>query len=169
MNKFTKIASSALVAFAFTCGVQASQAAEKVGYVNSQYVFQQLAKKTNLNSKIQNTFKSRINQVKSLQSRYKSKMDKYKKNYSLMKTDDKIKAQREIASLQSDLKLKGEALKQDIAKEEREQSRKLGSKIKQAVTTVAKSGHYDLVIDASAVLYATSNDDLSKKVLNAIR
>lgn len=169
MNIFTKTVGGVVVSLALTCGVQAAQAAEKVGYVNSQLVFQQMAKNAGLNTVIQREFKTRINEVEGLKKSFNSKAQNFQKNAPLMSDDDKIKAQRELAEIRSQIKLKGDALNQDIAKREKEESKKIGNKLKDAVFKVAEKAGYDLVIDASAVLYAKPQDDISKKVLDSVK
>lgn len=169
MNTFTKTVGAVVVSLALTCGVQASQAAEKVGYVNSQLVFQHMAKSSGLNDVIKKAFQSRFSELDSLRKSVQSKKNAYRKNSQLMKLDEKVKKRREIEWLEAELAFKDKTLQEDIARREKEESAKIGKKLKNAVFKVADAAGYDLVIDASAVLYAKPQDDISEKVLKLVK
>ena len=79
------------------------------------------------------------------------------------------KLQREMASLESDYKLKAKALQEDQRRRGAEEEQKLVQKIRQAIQDVAKREGYDIVLDANAVLHASPKDDLSTKVISAVK
>lgn len=169
MNSFTKTVGAVAVSLTLTLGVQASQAAEKVGYVNSQLVFQQMAKNARLETVIQKAFKSRFDELDSLKKSAQSKAAKYRKDGQLMGVEEKVKLRREIEWLEAQIAYKDKILKEDISRREKAESKKIGDKLKNAVFSVAEKAGYDLVIDSASVLYAKPQDDISKQVLKAVK
>jgi outer membrane protein len=87
-----------------------------------------------------------------------------------MKPEERTKIEREIAELNSELKLKGQALQEDQRSAGMQEEKKLIEKAKIAINEVAKAEKYDLVIDGQSVLFAaTDKDDLSSKVINKVK
>lgn len=99
----------------------------------------------------------------------KAKIDKLKRDGAVMSDSDRIKLQRELASLESDYKLKAQALAEDQRRRGQEEEQKLVMKIRTAIDSVAKKEGYNLVLDANAVLFASKKDDLSQKVISAVK
>jgi outer membrane protein len=92
-----------------------------------------------------------------------------KRDGELMSSSERTKLQREMASLESDYKLKAKALQEDQRRRGAEEEQKLVQKIRKAIQDVAKREGYDIVVDANAVLYASPKDDLSSKVISAVK
>jgi outer membrane protein len=92
-----------------------------------------------------------------------------KRDGELMSSTDRTKIQRELASLDSSYKLKAKALQEDQRRRGQEEEQKLVMKIRTAIQTVAKKEGYDIVVDAQAILFADPKDDLSNKVITAVK
>ena len=99
----------------------------------------------------------------------KGKIDKLKRDGELMSSDQRQKLQRELAQLDSDYKLKAQALAEDQRRRGMEEEQKLVKKIRTAIDTVAEKNGYNIVLDAQAVLFANKKDDLSSKVIAAVK
>ncbi|KLV11714.1 MULTISPECIES: OmpH family outer membrane protein [Photobacterium] len=169
MKQWIKAAGLSLVILSSSMYAQAAQAAQKVGYVATGQAMAQLAKRYNVPEKLRNEFKDRIDELRGIENRMKTKVDKMKRDGELMSAADRTKLQREMASLESDYKLKAKALAEDQRRRGSEEEQKLVQKIRQAIQDVAKREGYDLVVDANAVLYANPKDDLSSKVISAVK
>ncbi|WWE57963.1 OmpH family outer membrane protein [Parasalinivibrio latis] len=169
MNRMVKAAGLSLAIISASFYAQAADAAQKIGYVATNQAMQQLAKQSNLGDKLRKEFKDRIDEVKRLEEKAKTKVDKLKRNGELMSADERTKLQREIQSMESDFKLKVQALQEDQRRRGAEEEQKLVKKLKDAINAVAKKEGYDMVIDANAVLYAKPSDDLSAKVIKAVK
>ncbi|PSW01700.1 OmpH family outer membrane protein [Photobacterium lipolyticum] len=169
MKQWIKAASLSLVILSSSMYAHAAEAAQKVGYVATGQAMAQLAKRYNVSEKLRQEFKDRIDELRGLEGRMKTKVEKMKRDGELMSASDRTKIQRELASLDSDYKLKAKALQEDQRRRGQEEEQKLVMKIRQAIQTVAKQEGYDLVVDAQAVLYANPGDDLSAKVISAVK
>ncbi|UJF18894.1 OmpH family outer membrane protein [Vibrio sp. SS-MA-C1-2] len=169
MNKFLKAASVGLIILSASAYANAAEAAQKVGYVNIQAVFQQLPQREAVSKKLRAEFKDRIDELKRMETDIKGKVDKLKRDGQLMSATDRTNAQRAIVSLESDYKLKAKALDEDNRRRQNEERQKLLMEIQTAVGKVAQQDGYDLVVDAQTVLYAKPADDLSKKVIEEVK
>ncbi|OAN13995.1 molecular chaperone [Photobacterium jeanii] len=169
MKQWMKAAGLSLVILSSSMYAHAAEAAQKVGYVATGQAMQQLAKRYNVTEKLRSEFKDRIDELRGIESRMKAKVDKAKRDGELLSDADRTKIQRELASLDSDYKLKAKALQEDQRRRGAEEEQKLVMKLRTAIQDVAKKEGYDIVVDAQAVLYANPKDDLSSKVISAVK
>ncbi len=140
-----------------------------MGYVSTGAVLAQMAKESNVNESLRREFKDHIAEVERLENQLKEGIDKLKRNGELMSEKERIQLQRELQSLDSDYKLKVNNLKEDERKRSTEEQRKLIHKLQKAIGELAKKEGYDMVLDGQAVLFSSSKDDLSEKVLKAVK
>lgn len=164
-----KAAGLSLVILSSSMYANAAEAAQKVGYVATGQAMGQLAQRYNVAEKLRKEFKDRIDELRGIEGRMKSKVEKMKRDGELMSASERTKIQRELASLDADYKLKAKALQEDQRRRGAEEEQKLVKKIRTAIQDVAKREGYDLVVDANAVLYANPKDDLSSKVISAVK
>ena len=169
MKQWIKAAGLSLVILSSSMYAHAAEAAQKVGYVATGQVMGQLAKRYNVTEKLRAEFKDRVDELRGIETRIKTKVDKMKRDGELMSSSERTKLQRELASLESDYKLKAKALTEDQHRRGAEEEQKLVQKIRQAIQDVAKREGYDIVLDANAVLHASPSDDLSSKVISAVK
>ncbi|MGX9457755.1 OmpH family outer membrane protein [Photobacterium damselae subsp. damselae] len=169
MKQWVKAAGLSLVILSSSMYANAAEAAQKIGYVATGQAMAQLAKRYNVQDKLRKEFSGRVNELRSLEKKMKSKIDKLKRDGAVMSDSDRTKLQRELASLESDYKLKAQALAEDQRRRGQEEEQKLVMKIRTAIDSVAKKEGYNLVLDANAVLFASKKDDLSQKVISAVK
>lgn len=147
----------------------AADAAQKVAYVNTAKVFQALPQREIALQKMQNEFKDRANELKSLEQEIKTKVAKLKRDSSLMSSDEVEKLRINIGQLDSTYKIKAQALKKESSRREAQEKHKLFELIQGAVAKVAKKEGYDLVIDANMMQYGNSTYDISDKVIKQLK
>jgi outer membrane protein len=147
----------------------AAEAAQKVGYVNTGKVFQALPQREVALKKIQAEFKDRAQELQQMETDIKAKVDKLKRDNSLMSTEEVNQLRIEIGQLDSGYKIKGQAFKQATAKREAEENQKLLTIIGEAVNKVAEKEKFDLIIDSQALRYGKPDFDISDKVIKAIK
>lgn len=147
----------------------AAEAAQKIGYVATGPVIAQMAQESNINEKLRKEFKDQIAQVERLKADLEKGVEKLQRNGELMSEKDRTKLQRELQSMDAEFKLKAKNLQEDQRKRSVEEERKLVQKLQKTITDIAQKEGYDMVIDRQAVLYASPEDDLSEKVLKAMK
>lgn len=169
MKPFIKAAGLSVAILTMSMYANAAEAAQKVGYVSTGAVMAELAKQSNVNEKLRSEFKDRIAEVERVKDKLSKGVEKLQRNGELMSESERVKLQRELQSLDADYKLKVQALKEDQRKRGGQEESKLVQKLKAAIDSVAKKEGYDMVVDANAVLFASPSDDLSQKVIKAVK
>jgi outer membrane protein len=169
LKQWIKAASLGLVILSASMYTNAAEAAQKIGYVSTGQAMSELAQRYKVQDKLKKEFSGRIASLRSIETKIKDKIDKMKRDGELMSSDQRVKLQRELAKLDEDYKVKAQALSEDQRKRGLEEEQKLVKKIRTAIDSVAKKGGYDVVLDAQAVLFADKKDDLSSKVISAIK
>lgn len=170
MKPFIKASSLGLIILSASMFTTAAQAAEqKIGYVATGPVLAQMAQQSNVNEKLRKEFKDRIANVQSLEIKIKKGIEKIKRDGELMTEKERTQLQRELQASDSELKLKMANLREDERKRSLEEQKKLIEKLQKTVESLAKKEGYDMVLDRQAVLFASPKDDLSDKVLKALK
>ena len=170
MKNWIKVTALGVALVSASLYANAAEASTKIGYVETNMVMAQLAERYNVAQKMRNEFKDRIAVLQGLEKKINSNIEDLRRNGELMTQDQRTKIQRTLASLESDYKLKAQALQQDQAKRGGEEEQMMVNKIRAAISTVAKRDGYDLVVNAAAVLYSNNQkDNLSQQVLSAVK
>ncbi|MFD2179255.1 OmpH family outer membrane protein [Veronia pacifica] len=164
--KAAGLSSLLLLGMVFT---QTAYAAQKVGYVMVEQVLDQIAQKNKVSEKLQSEFKGRVAELTRLKTKLEKGVQKLKRDGELMSEKDRVKLQRDLQSMDADYKLKVKAIQEDQRKRGLEEENKLIKKVKAAIDKVAKREGYDVVVDAKAILFASPADNLSEKVIRAVR
>jgi outer membrane protein len=145
------------------------QAADKIAIVNVSSIFQQLPQRATVAKQLENEFKSRATELQGQERDLQSKMQKLQRDGSTMKASDRTKMEKDIMAQRDAFSQKAQAFEQDNRRRQGEERNKLLSRIQDAVRTVAKDKGYDLVIDANAVAYADSSNDITAQVLKQVK
>ncbi|WP_297483564.1 OmpH family outer membrane protein [uncultured Photobacterium sp.] len=169
MKQWIKAASLGLVILSSSMYANAAEAAQKIGYVSTSQAMSELATRYKVQQKLQKEFSGRVAALRSIEGKMKTKIEKMKRDGELMTPTQRTDIQRQLATLDSDYKLKAKALTEDQRRRGMEEEQKLVKKIRTAIDTVAKKNGYNLVLDAQAVLFASKSDDLSSKVIAAVK
>ncbi len=144
--------------------------APKIGYVETNLVMAKLAERYGIAQKMRNEFKDQVSVLQGLEKKINANIEDLRRNGELMTQSQRTKVQRTLASLESDYKLKAQALQEDQARHGSQEESKLVGKIRTAINTVAKRDGYTLVVNAAAVLYSSNDqNNLSEQVLSAIK
>ena len=139
MKNLIKVAGLTLVILFSSLSASAAQAAQKIGYVATANVMEQIAKKNGLQEKLRREFQARAKEVESLQARLKNGVDRLRRDAKVMSEKDRTKLQRDLQAMESDFNLKVKNLREDQARRLSEEQRKLLDKVQAAIQTVAKN------------------------------
>ena len=169
MNKTIKAVGLGLLVLSSSMFVNAAEAAQKIAYVNTAQIFQALPQREVVVQKMQKDFKGKADELKSIQTRAKTKIDKLQRDGELLGKDEIQKLRIDIAKLDSEYKVKAQTLEKEGARREAEEKAKLFKKIQQAVEKVAKQKGYDMVIDTSSLQYGKPEYNISEAVIKALK
>ncbi|GAM57360.1 outer membrane protein H precursor [Vibrio ishigakensis] len=169
MKKLIKAAGLSLVVLSSSLVAHAAEAAQKVAYVNTAQIFQELPQREAVLKNLQDEFKDRTAELKALETKIKSKVDQARRDAELLGDDGVRQIQIEIAGLEAEYKLKGQSLERDGKRREAQEKQKLFKAIQDAVAKVAEKEGIDMVVDAQALQYAKPELDLSQKVIDELK
>lgn len=169
VNKIIKAAALSLIVVTSSFWANASEAAQKIGYVNSAKVFQALPQRKVVAKKLQKEFKDKSAKLKAIQAKGKGKVEKLKRDGQLMKQDDIDKLRLEISQLESELKLKAQSFDKLRQRRQVEEEQKLFKIIQKAIDKVAKKKGFDIILEQQAVRFAKPENDISNAVIDSLK
>lgn len=169
LNKMIKAAGLGLLVLSSSMFANAAEAAQKIAYVNTAQVFQALPQREVVLQKMQKDFKSKADELKSIQAQAKTKIEKLQRDGELLGQDEVEKLRIDIAKLDSEYKVKAQALEKASARREAEEKAKLFKTIQDAVKKVATKKGYDMVIDISSLQYGEPEYNISEDVIKALK
>ena len=164
-----------IVAFMLLVGVT-SHAQQKIGYVNSSKIFQEIPEAQEAQKKIDAITKPYQDSLSSMEKTLQVKIEDYQKRESLLNDAAKKNAQQEFA----DLKRKYDEFRFDkfgndgeIAKQTDKIINPLKEKILRAIEQVAKMEKYTFVFDQTenvrVLLYGDPREDLTNRVIDKLK
>ena len=147
-----------------------AQAADKIAIVNMGSLFQQVAQKTGVSSTLENEFKGRASELQGMENDLQSKMQRLQRDGSTMKASDRSKLEKDVMAQRQTFSQKAQAFEQDRERRTNEERGKLVTRIQTAVKSVAASQSIDLVVDANAVAFNSSDvKDITADVLKQVK
>ena len=140
--------------------VTSAQAADKIALVNMNSLFQQVAQKTGVSNTLENEFKGRASELQRMEGDLQS----------MKPGADRTKLEKDVMAQRQTFSQKAQAFEQDRARRSNEERGKLVTRIQTAVQSVAKDQSIDLVVDANAVAYNSSDvKDITADVLKQVK
>lgn len=167
MNKFNKGVLAAAVLGTSVLS-SAAMAAQKIGVVNVQGIFQSLPQAAVIQENIRNEFKDQIEEIGRMEKDIKYYMEKRERDAATMSEAELKELEGKLISLRDEYTSKTQPLQQQIQARQGEERDKLLGLIKQAIDGVAEKGNYDLVLNSNAVAYMAEADNLSQQVVDQV-
>lgn len=164
MNKLANVLGK-LVLLSSICVSSAVFAQEKIGIVDVQGVLQALPQAATIQQQIADEFRDQIAEVDKIQKDLAYYSEKLQRDAATMSATEKSDLEEQLIGLQRDYQSKGGALQQEIQRRTGEERNKMFALIKTAVDAVAAKGNYDLVLNASSVIFTKETFDISEKVI----
>ncbi|WP_031342715.1 OmpH family outer membrane protein [Vibrio coralliilyticus] len=164
-----KAAGLSLVVMSSSFFANAAEAAQKIGYINTAQVFQALPQREVVLQKMQQEFKDKADELKSIQAEAKTKIEKLQRDGELLGQEEVEKLRVEVAQLDSKYKIKAQALEKASARREAQEKQKLFKVIQEAVKKVAEKEGYDIVVDIQTMQYGKPEYNISEQVINSLK
>lgn len=144
-------------------------AADKIGIVDIQAIFQSLPQAIAIQQTITEEFKDETDSVKRLEADLKFNMEKHKRDSATMSAQEIKNLEALIMQQRENYAEKAQRLQQAMQARFSEERNILMASIKQAVDAVAIKGDYDLLLNASSAAFAKDAKDVSQEVLNLLK
>jgi outer membrane protein len=165
----------AIVALMLVGGV-AAQAQQRIAYVNSSKIFQEIPEAQEAQKKIDAITKPYQDSLAAMEKELQSKIEEYQKKEALMNDAAKKAAQQEFADLKrkyDEFRLDKFSNEGEIAKQTDRIINPLKDKILKAIEKVAKEEKYTFVFDQTenvrVLLYGDPREDLTNRVIDKLK
>lgn len=171
-----KIVVSLLAGAVLMLGSSAFAQSQKIGYVNSAKIFQELPEAKEAQKKLDALVKPIQAEIETRQKQLQAKYEEYQKKETMMNDAAKKAAQQELIELEQKYNLyRQEKLGNDgeIAQQQEKILEPIKEKIIKGIERVAKDEKYSLVFDKTetvqVLLYGDAAHDLTFKVLDRLK
>jgi outer membrane protein len=144
--------------------VQAQQAT-KIGFVSTERILRDSKPAKAAQAKIESEFKKRDQELQSLANQLRSEAQKLDKDAPVLSESDRIKRQRKLADLDSDLQRKRREFQEDFNRRNEEFSG-IVEKADAAIRQIAEQQGYDLIIQDAVTV--SPRVDITDQVMKAL-
>ena len=166
------------LAFAFLSALllilaPAMMAQQKIGYVNSSKIFDELPEAREAAKRLENYTKPIQDTLQMLKQQITDKIEEYRKKSALMTEQAKATAQQELQDMQARAQEYASGKDQELARQRDVIFSPVREKILKAIDLIAKREKYSFVLDqnenVNIVLFADPKNDLTNRVLDNLK
>ncbi len=169
MKSSTIILKSGLTALVMAATLAAPLShAGGIAVIDSQKVLEESVPAKAFEKKSQKKYSPQINALKKLEEDIRDAVTKFERDAATMSESERTKKQLDVRRKQEDYQFQRRSLEQEIAQAQQAELQRLMPKLEQAVTSVAKSGNYDVIIEARAASYTKPGLDVTAKVIDKL-
>lgn len=166
----TKVARAFALAGALTLGaafsVPAQAQSTKIGYVNTDRLLRESASAKAAQAKLENEFKRRDTDLQNQAKTLRSQAEKLEKDAPVLSESDRIKRQRELTTMDSDLRTKRSEFQEDFNRRRNEEFAAIIAKANAAIKRIAESENYDLILQDAVTV--APRVDITDRVMSAL-
>lgn len=138
----------------------------KVGFVSTERILRDSKPAKAAQSKIEAEFKKRDQELQNLANNLRNQAQKFDKDAQVMSESDRVRRQRELADLDSDLQRKRREFQEDFNRRRNEEFSSIVEKADAAIKKIAESQGYDLIIQDAVTV--SPRVDITDQVLKAL-
>ena len=164
MNKLLKF----LLVSSLSLSAMAVSAADlKIGYVQVDKILQEAPQTSESGKKLEREFSPRTQELERMQKQIRDQETALDKDGLTMSETDRRNKERDVANNKLEFQRKQRELREDINLRKNEELSALQDRINKAVTSVAETEGFDLVV-YSGVAFASKKIDITDKVLKSL-
>lgn len=163
MNKLLQLLLIGSLAFVGTVNA----ADVKIGFVNVEQILKDAPQTAESGRKLEKEFSGRQQELEKMAKQIKDHETALDKDSLTMSETDRRNKERDLSNLKIDFQRKQRELREDVNLRKNEELASLQDRINKAVTSVAETEGYDLVV-YSGVAYASKKADITDKVLKSL-
>ena len=140
----------------------------KLGFVDTAYLLKKAPQADAARKKLEKEFAPRENKILDMQKSLKKIEDTMAKNAVVMSDSARKRNEREVLSLQRDIKRAKEEFNEDLNLRRNDELGKLQKIVFDAIVRIAKKDNYDLILGDS-VLFANKRVNVTERVLQQLK
>ncbi|KGP62255.1 membrane protein [Legionella norrlandica] len=140
----------------------------KIGVVDLQKIMQTSNQMKEIQQKLEKEFKPRRDKLVAKEASLKSDMEKFKRDSAIMSATQKKELEKKIVAAQQQFERDGQQYQQELSTAHNEAMETLYTKVRNAITKIAKDEKYDIIVQKDAAPFSTEALDVTDKVIKAI-
>lgn len=143
-----------------------SNAAVKIGFINTERVLKDSSVAKAAQQKLQQEFSRRDKDLQDMAAKIKSANDNLQKNGPVMSDADRIKAQQNLVDMNREFQRKQQEFGEDLNARRNEALASVLDKANKVVRDIAQKDHYDIIFQDA--VYVNPRLDITDKVIKAL-
>jgi outer membrane protein len=140
----------------------------RIGVVDLQKIVQTSPQIQTIQQSLEQKFRARRDSLVATEKDLKSKIESFKKDSVVMNPTQKKDTERNLVALQQKFEREGQQYQQELSTAHNEAMEDFYTKVRAAISIVAKNEHYDLIVQKDAAPFTTEKLDVTKQVIAAI-
>lgn len=165
MKRLTGILSA--LALTVSCAVASADGA-KIGIVDLQKIMQTSTQMKSIQQKLEKDFKPRRDKLVAMEETLKQDMEKFKRDATIMSDSQKKDLEKKILAAQQTFEREGQQYQQELSTAHNEAMEELYGKIRKAITKIAETDKYDVVLQKDAAPFSSDKLDITDSVMKQI-
>jgi outer membrane protein len=138
----------------------------KIGFVSTERILRDSKPAKAAQTKIESEFKKRDDELQNLANRLRSDAQKFDKDAPVLSESERVKRQRQLADLDSDLQRKRREFQEDFNRRRNEEFSGIVEKADAAIKRIAEQQGYDLIIQDAVTV--SPKVDITDQVMKAL-
>ncbi len=140
--------------------------ATKIGFVSTERILRDSKPAKAAQAKIESEFKKRDSELQSLASQLRSEAQKLDKDAPVLSESERVKRQRRLADMDSDLQRKRREFQEDFNRRRNEEFSGIVEKADAAIKQIAEKQGYDLIVQDAVTV--SPRVDITDQVMKAL-
>lgn len=141
----------------------------KIGVVDLQKIMQTSKQMKDIQAKLEKEFKPRRDKLVAAEASLKGDMEKFKRDGAILNATQKKDMEKKIITAQQQFERDGQQYQQELSTAHNEAMEGLYTKVREAISKVAKDEKYDIIVQKDAAPFSTEALDVTDKVVKAIK
>ena len=140
--------------------------ATKIGFVSTERILRDSPPAKAAQTKIEAEFKKRDQELQNLANRLRTEAQKFDKDAPVLSETERVKRQRQLADLDSDLQRKRREFQEDFNRRRNEEFSSIVEKADAAIKKIADTQGYDLILQDAVTV--SPRVDITDQVMKAL-
>lgn len=167
MNSVQRVLAGAAVVFAMVAPTMSvAQAANKIGFVNTERILRDSKFAVESQKKLERDFSKRQKELEDMASRVKADATKLDKDAITLPEAEKVKRQRDLADLDREFQRKRREFEEDLAQRKNQVVGELIERANRVIRSIAEKENYDIIFQEA--VYANKRIDITDQVLSSL-
>lgn len=138
----------------------------RIGYINTQRVFQDSQMAKSVKKKLEQEFGKREQDIQKTVRQARELQSTLEKEGLTMSETDKVKKERELASMSREIQRTQREFREDLNRRQNEEYAQVHDRARKTIRDIAEKEKFDLILETA--VYASSRVDITDRVLKVL-